>query len=441
MDLIKNLRPFQIGLLATFAILGVISVILLAGFDVVTQRTVNPYGDKVVIWGTFDQLNFDLAIRAVVDDNDDENFRVVSYQEKDPRTFKNELVNAIAEGRAPDAIILSHEDLVELRSKLQPIPYATLSARTFKDNYLDGFEIFTRSDGVYAVPLAVDPLVMYWNRNILAEAGLAEAPASWEALVNNVAPKVTIRDARRNIVQSTIAFGEYNNIVHAKEVLSSLIMQSGSRLIEEDGRGGYNIYINEPVVSSLRKPVEAALQFYLQFSNPNSALYSWNRSQSDDLQAFIGEKLALYFGMGSNYGRIRELNPNLNFDAAALPQGASATTKRGYGNFYGLAILQSSANKQGTLLALQTLARSASSNIISEGESMAPALRSGISAGSADPFRQMMFNQSLIARGWLEPSPSETDQVLSQMVEDVVSNRTKINTAVSDAIKRLELAY
>lgn len=438
MDGLKNLRPFQIGLLATFAILGVISVVILAGFDVVNRLEDNPYGEQVIVWGVFDQGVMYRFFNEL--QKEDDHFSVVSYVEKDPRTIKNELVNAIAEGHSPDVLMLSHEDLVELRTKLQPIPYATIPERTFKDNYLDGFEIFARSDGIYAIPLGVDPLIMYWNRDILAEAGLAEAPSSWEALVNSVAPKVTIRDARRNLIQSTVAFGEYSNVLYAKELLSTLIMQSGSRMVEETDRG-YEVAIDEPIVASSRKPMEAALQFYLDFSNPNSALYSWNRSRPSDIQAFIGEDLALYFGMGSDIERVRELNPNFNFDVAMVPQGATATTKRGYGNFYGLAILQASPNKQGAYATSRILTSRAVADRLIRELDMAPALRASISAGTADSDRQIVFNQALIARGWLEPSPEETDPIWQQMVDDVVSNRLKVNGAVADAVRRLELAY
>lgn len=432
------MRPFQIGLLSSFAILGVLSVVLLAGFDIVRNQQENPYGDGVIIWGTLDEQAFYQVFIDVTQDN--KNFKVVEYYEKDPRTFEEELVNAIAEGRSPDAILLPSEDLVTYRSKIQPIPYETLPQRTFKDQYLDGFEIFMLPEGTYALPFAVDPLILYWNRDILAAAGLAEAPRSWESLVNLVAPAVTVRNSSREIIMSTIAFGEFRNVLYATEVISMLIMQSGSRMVEATERG-YEVALDDPVVEGARKPMEAALQFFLDFSNANSALYSWNRSQPDDLTAFLAEDLALYFAKGSDYQRIRELNPNFNFDVAPVPQGATATTKRSYGTFYGFAILKASQNKNGAYQAISTITSPAVSATITERVNLAPANRSLIAAGSSDPFRQLIMQQALVARSWLIPDKNDTDGIFQLMVEDVSSNRLKVGNAVSDAVRRLELAY
>ena len=64
---------------------------------------------------------------------------------------------------------MSHEKLVEHRSRLQSIPYESFPERDFRNRYIDGASIFAMRDGVYAFPLMVDPLVMYWNRDIFSD--------------------------------------------------------------------------------------------------------------------------------------------------------------------------------------------------------------------------------------------------------------------------------
>ena len=425
------------ALLAGFAIVGVSSIAMLATYKGITSQKVSPYGESVEIWGTFDAEVMRLTLQSVTDE--DKEFRVVSYKEMDPRSFEEDLVNAIAENRAPDAIILEHEDLVTYRPKLLAVPFEVVPLRTLKDKYIDGAEIFARNDGLFAIPIAVDPLVMYWNRDIMANSGVSLPPQTWESL-SQIVQQITLRDATRNIQLSTVAFGEYRNVEHAKEALLTLSMQSGSRLIEED-KQGYVVAIDEAVSADARKPLSTALQFFVEFSNANSPLYSWNRSISNDLFAFLGGDLAFYFGYGSEAKQIQERNPNLNFDVTQVPQGAGNTVKRVYGKFYGLAILKSSDNSQGTYAALAKLGSPAPVAKLTEELGLAPAHRSTITQGSQDPFRQTVLNASLIARGWLDPDPSETGNILQEMVEDVVSNRQKVSGAVSDAVRRLELAF
>lgn len=432
-----NMRPFQIGLLAAFALIALLSVIALASYQGFSGGAANPYGQSVVIWGTFNESTFTRAIQELA--RDDRNLLVVQYVQKDARTFERDLTNAIAEGRAPDAIVLDHEELVLLRSKLQPIPYDTFPERSLRDNYIDGFDIFARPDGLYAIPFAVDPLIMYWNRDILASGGLAEPPATWEALTTAV-EQITLRDATRNILQATVAFGEYQNVVNAKPVLLTLLLQSGSRLIEE-GPTRYMVALDSSAGDTARRPLTSALQFYVEFSNPSSPLYSWNRTFQDDLSAFLGERLALYFGYGSEASRLRAQNPNLNFDATGVPQGAGATVRRTYGKFYGLAILRSSANQQGAYRALVAIGAAAPAAALAGELALAPAHRASLSSGASDAIRQTAFNQALIARGWLDPAPERSADVFRLMVEDVVSGRTGVSAAAVDTTRRLELAF
>jgi len=72
---------------------------------------------------------------------------------------------------------------------------------------------------------------------------------------------------------------------------------------------------------------------------------------------------------------------------------------------------------------------------------LAPAHRSAISAGTNDALLGTVFNQALIARGWLDPDREESDDIFGQMVEGVTSGRQQAGTAASDTIRRLELAF
>lgn len=432
-----NLRPFQIGLLAVFGIVALISLVLLASYQGLGGLAANPYGNRVVIWGTFDAAPFTSLIQEI--SRDDRDFQVVQYVKKDPRTFQSELVNAIADGQGPDAIILSHEDLIALRTKLQPISYDTFPRRTIQDLYADGAGVFALQNGLYALPLFIDPLVMYWSRDLFASGGVAQPPATWEALTNTV-ERLTLRDAGRGISQATVAFGEYENVTNAKAALLTLLLQSGSQMVTETP-DRYQVGLDMPTGNAASRPLFSTLQFFVEFSNVNSPLYSWNRTFESDKDAFLSERLALYFGYGSEFAQLRKQNPNLNFDAAAMPQGAGATVKRTYGNFYGLALLASSQNQSGTYRALVVLDSAANTATLASALGLAPAQRANLAAGSPDAVSSTVYNQALIARGWLDPGREKSDEIFRQMVEDIVSGRQQIGTAASDAIRRLELAF
>jgi maltose-binding protein MalE len=158
-----NIRPFEVVLIGIFLLLGISGLAYLSMFKGGGSADGQTYGSKVVVWGTFSKSKFDNILLDA--SATDKALSVVEYVEKDPRTFNGDFVNAIAEGNAPDLVLIPHTLLVTHRSKLRPISFDTIPERTYRDNYIEGAEIFMRSDGIYGIPLAVDPLVMYWNRS------------------------------------------------------------------------------------------------------------------------------------------------------------------------------------------------------------------------------------------------------------------------------------
>lgn len=434
----NSLRPFQIILIGIFAALAVGGLIFFAVFRGFGGEQ-NPYGASVEIWGTLDARAFSTVISTISDEDD--NFQVVSYVQKDPRTFHDELTSAVAEGRGPDAIVLLGDFLVLERAKLYPIPYNTLPLRDIKDRYVDGAELFSLSDGTYGFPFAVDPLVMYWNRDLFASAGLATPPATWEQVVSRDVPALAkIKQSPVfTIDKAALAFGEYANVEHAQEILLMLLLQAGSSLVTEDA-GGYKVQINQSVVQTPRPPADAALDFYTQFANPARPVYTWNRSLPQDRNAFLAEDLALYFGFGSEYASLRAGNPNLNFDATQIPQGSGVSAKKNYGTFYALSILRSSDNFAGTYLALTELAgendKGERASALAERLGLAPVHRDTLALGNPDPFRQTMYTAALIARGFLNPNPSASSAIIQTMIEDVTSGRAGISKSAQDAADR-----
>ncbi len=433
-----NIRPFQVVLLSIFGFLAVLAIILLNGYESSNDKAEQAYGDKVVIWGIYDDVVFDKVVTELLDTNPA--LGVIDYVKKDERTIDDDFVNALAEGQSPDLLLVSVDKLVRHRNKLQPIPYETIPVRTFKDTYVDISDIVLLSDGVYMLPLAIDPLIMYWNRDTFSNKGIIQPPQTWETMVSTIVPTLTVRDSRRTIEKSAVAFGEYRNVENAKAVLVSLMLQSGSAMVRED-RNRYEVKLNRSLVDEQATPLATSLQFYTSFSNSNSPLYSWNRSLPNDQSAFIAGDLAMYFGFGSEVKNIAAKNPNLNFDVALVPQGSNATVRRTYGDLIGFAIPRASTNKAGALAVSQILTDSQTGGVLSTSLGLTPARRDSLSRGDLNQYEQITFESAIISRTWLDPNSATSDDIFSIMVEDVVSNRTNVNDAANDADSRLRLNY
>ena len=434
-----NLRPFQIVLLAGSAFMFVAAIVAVTLYKP-DNNTDPKFSDEIEIWGTLPKSLFAERINAI--SNKDSRFNQVSYEAYDESVFIDEFINALAEGRGPDLVVITHEQLVNLRPKLYPIAYSkSFNLRNYQDLYVEGAEIFARPNGIYAFPLAVDPLVMYWNRDIFSSNNIAVPPRTWEELRNDTVPRLTRTGGNFNIFQSTVAFGEYQNVRNAKEIISLLMMQSGSAIVVENDNS-YRVVVDTFTDNNIQgsTPASTALSFYTEFSNPASSLYSWNRSLPQDRSRFLSGELALYFGYGSELESLQKSNPNLNFDMTLVPQGASATVRRGYGKFYGFAIPLAAPDKLAAQEVAVMLADQDTGTVIANSLGMSSARRDAIAGGAVDPFQSVRQEAALIARGWLEPS-SVTNSIFKTMVEDITSGRLQVTESVADMAERLRLAF
>lgn len=433
----NNLRPFQIVLLTVSVFLMIAAVIFLATYKGKDKEVlVVPFPDGFTIWGTLEEGPFYAALNAAIEI--DERFKKVSYRKFSEETFTQELVDAIAEDKGPDLIVLPHDQLVNLRDKLFPVSYEFYFKREF-DAYVEGTDIFMRENGTYAIPFAVDPLVMYWNRDIFANSNVALPPSTWEMLRNDTVPSLTRQGSARTLLQSTVAFGEYDNVRNAGEVLSLLMIQSGSFMVIES-KNGYQIVLDNSLTGS-GTPAETSVSFYTEFSNPASGLYTWGRSLPEDRSHFLAGNLALYFGYGSEYEELARANPNLNFDMAPVPQGASAAVRRNYGRFYGFAIPRLTRDSGSSWAVAQVLGSELLAPELAKQFDMAPVDRVTLAEAEPDKYQAIRNESAHIARGWLSPDPVITDKAFADMINDITSGRLSIGKSITKAQQRLELGY
>src|SRR6185369_6331845 len=121
-------------------------------------------------------------------------------------------------------------------NKVRPIPYSTVSQSTYVSSYIDEGNLFLTPQGALALPFSVDPLVMYYNRDLLASAGVASAPQHWNDSLS-LSPKLTSLDASQNVKRAAVSLGAWSNILHAKEILSTLFIQAGEPITARSAQG------------------------------------------------------------------------------------------------------------------------------------------------------------------------------------------------------------
>jgi ABC-type glycerol-3-phosphate transport system substrate-binding protein len=425
------MSTFQIAVLGIFSSLILIGVGVFAAFGgVLGGGSIGP----VTIWGTLDQQTMQGLIEALR--TSDKGLESVTYVQKSAASYETDLVNAMASGAGPDLYFLSGDEVISFADKTLTIPYSAVSQGSYLSSFVDEAQIFLTPQGALALPFTLDPVVMYWNRDLFASAGVASPPSLWSEFLT-LAPKITSLDANSTLRKSAVALGEWRNIPHAKDILAALFMQVGDNIVARQGDGAPAVVLGGESAASGGNPAESALRFYTEFANPTKTSYSWNRSLPMAQDAFVSGDVAMYFGFASEYSSIAQRNPNLRFAAALLPQISQGAGRVTYGSITGLAVARTSKNPQGALEVAEKLSGKDSIGLISGALSLPP-VRRDVGVDTAGSATAGVFVQSgLIARGWLDPNPRESDSVFQAMIESVVSGKAPPATAVAEGAQAL----
>jgi len=413
----KQTNTFRTILLIIFGF-GIIAGIAAFSFSEGGKNKEMNYG-SVEIWGTLPQIVVNEVLKDIGD-----NIQIV-YKQKQETSLRQELVETLASGYGPDIIILPYGQFIDYKQHLYPIPYENFSARKFHDSYVSQAELYLAPDGVFALPLLIDPMIMYWNRAIFSSHAISRVPSVWEDFYV-LAPTMTIRDDL-SISRSTIPFGQYANVSHAKDIISMLMMQAGAPIIILNQKGEMEVSINKEVDTN---PISSALKFFMSFSNSSSPTYSWNRSLPQSKQFFISGQSAVYFGYASEYSEIKKTNPHLDFDIAMVPQQRGAQKKLTFGKINGLALLRNSRNKQGAFYAMYLITSGNIAKQLSQRLQLPPAHRDLLAQKPNDIIFPIFYDSAHISMSWPDPSSKNTDIIFKDTVESILSSRFSINEAI-----------
>lgn len=429
----KGMSKFQIILMLVFGFFVLLGVLVFASGWGSGSKTVS----RVTVWGTMNSSLFEKFMREAGIDQD--KTLSITYVEKNKDTFDTDFIEALASGIGPDLFFLSQDSIVKHQDKIFPIPYKNYSERDFKDTFVEEGELYMTNTGILALPFIVDPMVMYWNRDLFSNVGIATPPKYWSELYD-LSTKLTKKDTNLNITKTTLALGEYGNVTHADKILSLFIMQAGNPITMRNSNGTIENLFNQRL-SLAAIPAERALNFYTEFSNPLKPFYSWNRSLPDSKSYFLSGDLALYFGFASELSDIRLKNPNLNFDVSQIPQTKDSGRVITFGNMIGLAIPKNSPNIAAAYRVATILTDAQSIAALTRVTSLPPVRRDLLATKPSQQYLSLFYDGSIQSRAWLSPEPKVLGPILKEMVESVTAGRSTIIQAISRVSDQLDRIF
>lgn len=424
----------------TMIIVGAIVVIIFLlssvffGF-IPGSRPISQNPVTLEFWGLYDDLSlWQTIFDAFKKENPGISF---NYILMNPETYEKDLLEALASGKALDIIMFHSSWLPKHGNKVLPLPQEMMSLRDFQDTFVDiATTDFVTKNQIYALPVWTDALAMIYNKDLFNTAGIATPPKDWDEFVKVVA-KLRKLDKSNNLMKSGVAIGTANNVNNSADILSLLMLQSGTKMISDDGKAAAfdsSILVNRSIYYS---PGESALRFYTDFSSSKSNAYSWNDKFPNSFDAFTSGQTAIIFDYTINVDRIKQGSPNLRFAVAPIPQLKDATKVVNYGDFWGYSVPITSKNSENAWKFLMFSTTRDVNKYFSE-KTLRPAARRDLLVEEQILSDFGVFAEIVLsATNWYRVDPAEVERIFKEMINSVVLSGAKPSEAISDAADRV----
>ena len=358
----------------------------------------------------------------------------INYEELSPETYEQQWINALASGKGPDVIMFRNTWLPKHFSKLVTLDEKQLNLKSLKELFPTVIEQdFAPSGKIFALPLYIDTLALFYNQDVFDKNGIAVPPKDWLDF-QNLIPKLRQLSGGKIVKSAAAIGGSEKTVANASDLLMLLMLQAGAQMTNEEFT---KATFSENIGNLF--PGAGALEFYSKFSNPEEDLYyTWDENQEYSLDNFAKGDTAMIFNYGSVKEAIKNKNPFLNFKASAMPQLADSEKAVNYSNYWGLAVTNNSKNPGWAWDAILylTVNEAAAENYV-KSFNRPPALRSLIQKYLNHPDLGVFAKQALSARSWPQVDSAAVKQIFSDMISAVASGQLDAAAAVSQGERQI----
>lgn len=277
----------------------------------------------LVYWGLWEEESL---LRPLLEEYQKQNPNVsITYERKSSINYRTRVQAQIQEGNGPDVFRL-HNSWLPMFLKdnfLSSAPADIFSLPEYQTLFYPvALESFVKNNQIYAAPLEIDGLALFYNEELLNNVG-GRVPGNWQEFID-LATRMTVRNAD-GIQTAGAALGTVSNVDHWSDILGLLLLQ-------QPGVDLANLASDS---------VAEIFRFYTEFvTDPRKK--TWDVSLPNSTSMFAQGRLGFYFAPSWRAHELRIANPNLKFKVVSVPQLSGR--KVGWGTFWGEAVSAKSQN-------------------------------------------------------------------------------------------------
>lgn len=398
-------------------------------------RTTPGPGPQLTVWGVFDDADTMQPLLGAFEKSQKRGRTKVEYRKiSPPDQYEEILSTALREGRGPDVFLIHASWVPRWAGALLPAPTDIVPLRAVREEFVDTVANDLVINGrVAALPLFVDSLALYYNKDIFNASGIARPPRTWNEVHDVVRRTVRFNPQETaQIDRHGIALGAGRNVNRSADILSALLLQNGVPL--NDPEGG--------VAFGTEERAQHALRFLTDFANPAKDIYTWKLDSDYSIDAFAEGEAAMMLNYSYHQPTVRAKNPRLNFAIAPFPQleGADTQTRSTYASYWAFAVSRQSPNPQAAWEFVRFLTSEAPARDYLKRSGYPPARKDLVAELQNDPANGVFAEQALYARSWRQPDNRVVDRVFTEALDDVVSGRATVEEALRRAAEQIQAA-
>ncbi|MFZ4648531.1 MAG: ABC transporter substrate-binding protein [Patescibacteria group bacterium] len=423
-----------------------------------TQKAMEPI--TLEYWRVFDDSD---AFQEIITKYNEIHPNItIKYRKLRVEEYEKELVEAMAEDRGPDMFAVHNTWVKKYENKISPMPAEitmayqtkvsgsdtpTISMKTTKSLTINDvqrlfpdvvakdaiFDILVKDvvvkNQIFGLPLSVDTLALFYNKDLFNGAGIATPPQFWDQVFQDDVKKLSKQNPKREIIKSGVALGASSNIQRFSDILMLLMMQNGSKIME----GNQVIFhtIPESLSASGYNPGLGALIFFTDFSNPTKYVYSWNDTMPNSLEMFISGNLAMTFAYSYDLPTIKSRAPKMNFAVAKIPQIAD-NPEVNFANYWLETVSKKSKYPNESWDFIQFATKEEQAKLYLAKTKKPTALRSLIGEQINDLELSPFAQQILTAKSWYQgKNPQAAETAIGEMINNATKNYEQIQEVLN----------
>ncbi len=415
----ENKKRFLFIIIAGVAILAaVLGFVLLSG-----KKEDSGGGDsgsgkvELVYWGLWEP---EPHLSEVIRKYEEENPNVtIKYTRKSFTQYEENIYARLTDAQTtPDIVRINNAWTYKFQDRLAPLPPEIMTNTEYQNAfYPTAVQDFTGMDGkIYAIPLEIDGLGLYYNKDLFTKAGVTEPPADWDTFIE-VAKEMTETDDSGEISTAGAAIGCSNNINHSADIMFALMLQNNVEMTDSTGTQ----------VTFNNSRGQATLKYYTNFVTEHNI---WSCRLENDLNMFTEGRLAMMFGPSWRVFDIINMNSSINFGTAPLPQLPANISEVNYAMYWGDAVSAQSSNQLEAWKFIKYLSEEEQLKTFYSAASQSRAFGEPFSRKDMaeeiinDPYVAAFIQMAPTMMGWQMGDQTTTELAINQAIGDYLDGRS-----------------